>query len=398
MPAEPRPSDPSADTATEAPAADSLFIGLMSGTSADGVDAVLLDTGSESLRTLGLTSLNFDGLLRQSIESLQRSGEDELARAAFVANMLADVYAAAVDQLLTRTSRRAVQIRAIGAHGQTVRHQPGRGYSIQLLNAARLSELSGIAVVHDLRAADVAASGQGAPLVPAFHANVFSAAGYRRAIVNIGGIANVSLLPATAGAGAATPKILGHDTGPGNTLLDLWHQRHCGGPFDAGGVWAAGGQVDAALLAAMRADPYFSAPPPKSTGRDHFNAAWIDKATSQSGARTRPRDVQATLSELTALTIAEACRDSDEVYLCGGGTFNDDLIGRLRRHLAGIRLEDTGALGIEPMAVEAAAFAWLAWRRVALEPGNLPAVTGARGPRVLGSVADPFGRLRDSKR
>ncbi|MFM8546759.1 MAG: anhydro-N-acetylmuramic acid kinase [Betaproteobacteria bacterium] len=395
MPAEPRPSVPSADPATEAPAADSLFIGLMSGTSADGVDAVLLDTGSESPRTLGLTSLTFDGPLRQSIESLQRSGEDELARAALVANMLADVYAAAVDQLLTRTSRRAVQIRAIGAHGQTVRHQPGRGYSIQLLNAARLSELSGIAVVHDLRAADVAASGQGAPLVPAFHANVFSAAGYRRAIVNIGGIANVSLLPATAGAA----KILGHDTGPGNTLLDLWYQRHCGGPFDAGGVEVIATRAFRRGSAEIRIRAQGGKKRCVDLPAGSPDAAWIDKATSQSGNRTRPRDVQATLAELTALTIADACRDSsDEVYLCGGGTFNDDLIGRLRRHLAGIRLEDTGALGIEPMAVEAAAFAWLAWRRVALEPGNLPAVTGARGPRVLGSVADPFGRLRDSTR
>ncbi len=376
------------------------FVGLMSGTSVDAVDAALLeiDELDFGIRTGGFVSIALDDALRDELHALQAGGADELARAMHAAGALADRYADAVEALLVQAGLRARQITAIGAHGQTVRHRPELGYSIQLLNAARLAERCRIAVVHDLRAADIAAGGQGAPLVPAFHAQVFRSALERRAIVNLGGIANLTLLPADCGS---QEPVRGFDIGPANTLLDSWCRQHTGRDFDEGGAWARSGAVHEELLAQMLAEPYFSLPPPKSTGRDRFHAQWLRRAIDVAGGRRsdggagedppEPVDVQATLVELTALTVAAACADygAQAVYACGGGTRNDYLMERLASRLAPAPLQTTAALRIEPQAVEAAAFAWLAAQRIDAKAGNLAAVTGARGPRVLGSISDP---------
>lgn len=387
-----------------------LFIGLMSGTSVDGVDAVVLSIESHSntspsqqpvcastLSTLGYASRAFPPILRDAIQGLQTPAHDDLERAARVALDLAHLYAQAAREAMHAAGCTADQITAIGAHGQTVRHRPADGYTIQLLNAAQLAESTGIAVVHDFRPADIAAGGQGAPLVPAFHAAVFGNPEHTRAIVNIGGIANISVLPAIDTTGSL--RVLGHDTGPGNTLLDGWHERHQGGAFDRDGAWAASGAPDQTLLELMLADPYFARRAPKSTGRDDFNLNWVDRTIQRYQSITHrllsPVDVQATLAALSAHTIAEACQtaSASQVFLCGGGVFNADLFGRIRSRLPSCDLRTTEALGIAPMAVEAAAFAWLAARRLDGLPGNLPTVTGASASRVLGSITDPLGRL-----
>jgi anhydro-N-acetylmuramic acid kinase len=382
------------------------FVGLMSGTSVDAVDAALLeiDELDFGVRTGGFASVALDVALRDELHALQASGPDELARAMHAAGALADCYAEAVEALLRETGLRAGQIIAVGAHGQTVRHRPELGYSIQLLNAARLAERCRIAVVHDLRAADIAAGGQGAPLVPAFHAQVFRSPLERRAIVNLGGIANVTLLSADCGS---EEPVRGFDTGPANTLLDGWCRKHTGRGFDEDGAWARSGTVDEGLLARLLAEPYFLLPAPKSTGRDLFHPDWLRRAidatidpandAASTGIRNGgshkpdPADVQATLVELTAITVAGACADYgvQAVYACGGGTRNGFLMERLAARLAPVSLQTTAILRIDPQAVEAAAFAWLAAQRIDAKAGNLTAVTGARGPRVLGAISDP---------
>jgi len=374
------------------------FVGLMSGTSVDAVDAALLeiDELDFGMRTGGFASVPLGDALRDELHALQASGPDELARAMQAASALADRYAEAVEALLVQTGLQAGQIAALGAHGQTVRHRPELGYSIQLLNAARLAERCRIAVVHDLRAADIAAGGQGAPLVPAFHAQVFRSPLERRAIVNLGGIANVTLLPADCGS---EEPVRGFDTGPANTLLDGWCRQHTGRGFDEDGAWARSGTVDEGLLARLLAEPYFLLPPPKSTGRDLFHADWLrraidaanDAAGTGNGRERTPADVQATLVELTAITVAAACADygAQAVYACGGGTRNAFLMERLAARLAPAPLQTTALLRIDPQAVEAAAFAWLAAQRIDAKAGNVTAATGARGPRALGAISDP---------
>jgi len=393
----------------------------MSGTSVDAVDGVLV-AFPVARRTPGLqsppdpraapglpTTLAFRSrpmppALRDALQALQQPGHDELARAALAANSLSDLYAEVVADLLETAGCRPADLAAIGAHGQTVRHRPELGYTIQLLNPARLAERSGIAVIADFRAGDLAAGGQGAPLAPGFHATVFAHPLKRRAIVNLGGIANVSLI-APADSQHLQP-VIGFDTGPANTLLDEWCRRHTGQDFDRDGAWAASGKVIAPLLARMLDEPYFRAPAPKSTGRDLFAPAWLDAmlkaALPQSdGAREStvgrgsthvpaldPRDVQATLAELTAATVAEPCRTfgAEEIWICGGGVNNADLMRRLAYRVAPAAVAGTDKLGIDPQAVEATAFAWLAHQRLSGKPGNLPAVTGAEGPRVLGAI------------
>lgn len=402
------------------------FIGLMSGTSLDAVDAVALEideadaaaatdaatdaaagaataaAADRSVRVAAFASEPIGESLRLEFEFLQAGGADELARAARAANDLADRYAQAVQALLARVGWAAPSVVAIGAHGQTVRHRPELGYTIQLLNAARLAERCAIPVVADLRAADIAAGGQGAPLVPAFHAAVFRHPLERRAIVNLGGIANVTLLPPGDAANEeneANEAVTGYDTGPANTLLDAWCRRHTGLPFDRDGAWARGGTVDTLLLRTMLAEPYFAAAPPKSTGRDLFDLRWLERVLASSSERD-PRDVQATLVELSATTVATACREfgARALFVCGGGARNTHLMERLRAHAAPISCATTAAIGIEPQAVEAAAFAWLAACRVDGRPGNLAAVTGARGARVLGSLCDPLWIRRTTTR
>jgi anhydro-N-acetylmuramic acid kinase len=366
-------------SASPGPAPSGLYIGLMSGTSLDGVDAALADLSGPPL-LLDKEFVPYPAHLKSALLAIHEPGGNELDRAALLGVELANLYAEAVKRVLGKSGVPAASVRAIGCHGQTVRHRPDAGYTLQLGNPALLAERAGIAVVADFRSRDIAAGGQGAPLVPAFHAACFRDSKRQRVVINIGGIANLTHLPPQ---GAVT----GFDTGPGNLLLDAWAREHLGRDFDAHGALAAKGRPVAALLDAMLADPYFLRAPPKSTGRDRFNLKWLRAFPVE---RESPQDVQATLAELTARTIADAigkhCSGAEEAYLCGGGAHNSDLVARLRRALPGCRIDSTERLGIHPDWVEAMAFAWLAQRALEREPGNAAGVTGARGPRVLGAI------------
>lgn len=364
---------------------DEGWIGLMSGTSLDGVDGVLATFSDGGVQVHAHAHAAFDAALRAELLALNTPGPDELHRAALAANALVRVYAGVVATLRAHAPGRPV--RAIGAHGQTVRHRPGQfdgtGYTLQLNAPALLAELTGLPVVADLRSRDLAAGGQAAPLVPAFHQACFGRAGEALALANIGGIANLTLIDADG-------TVRGFDCGPGNALMDGWCQRHRGEPYDAEGRWAAGGRVLAPLLAAALADPYFALPPPKSTGRDDFHAAWLDALVATHAPAADPRDVQSTLCELTAQAIARALQAhlpaAGRLLVCGGGALNDELMRRLACALPTIQVASTSTAGLPPLQVEAAAFAWLARAHVHREPGNLPAVTGAVGPRVLGAL------------
>jgi anhydro-N-acetylmuramic acid kinase len=360
-----------------------LYAGVMSGTSLDGVDAVLVDfpPAAATPALLCGTHVDFPSELKRDLLALQTPGPDEIVRAARAANALADLYAHALRSVCLAAGVAAHDVVAAGVHGQTIRHRPHEGWTVQINNPSRVAEGAYMTVVADFRMRDIAAGGQGAPLVPAFHAAMFAAPERHRAIVNIGGIANITDLPPRG-------DVRGFDTGPGNVLLDLWSTRHRGVPFDAGGAWAASGTADAALLAALRAEPYFALPPPKSTGRDLFDEVWLDARLA--GRAVAAADVQATLVALTAATIADAvtthCADAAEVLLCGGGARNDALRNELARRLAPRSVAPTSAHGVPVDQVEAMAFAWLAREALAGRPGNVPAVTGARGPRVLGAI------------
>ncbi len=356
-----------------------LYIGLMSGTSMDGIDAVLVDLHNIP-KLLHHAHQPFSPQLRAALLALNEPGNDELHRAALAANALALGYATVVRTLLTQAHLASDRVTAIGCHGQTVRHQPQSGYTLQLVNGALLAELTGIRVVCDFRSRDIAAGGEGAPLVPAFHRAVFAHPQQSRAVVNIGGIANITSLPAQG-------DVIGFDCGPGNVLMDGWILAHQGVAYDAGGAWAAQGAALPELLERLLAHEFFERPPPKSTGRDLFNLKNLEAVLA---GNERPVDVQATLCDLTATAIARAlnahCADAREVYLCGGGARNDRLRKRLAALLPDRRVALTDELGIAAEPVEAAAFAWLAQRTLSGEPVNLPAVTGARGPRVLGAI------------
>jgi anhydro-N-acetylmuramic acid kinase len=366
-----------------------LFIGLMSGTSLDGVDGVLIDVdGDGRLKTLrGHHHEAFGDALRDDLLALNRTeGVDELDRAARAASALARVYASVVTALLYDCAEHARDIVAIGAHGQTVRHRPepsDGGYTLQLLNGALLAELTRIDVVCDLRSRDVAAGGQGAPLAPAFHAAVFGVPDECRAVLNLGGIANLTLL-------SPDRPVIGFDCGPANALLDGWCARHRATPFDDDGAWAASGTVIGTLLKALLVEPYFDATPPKSTGRDLFHLGWLDAHLAAYPERVEPADVQATLAALTVESIARDLEshapEATVLFACGGGARNGHLMRRLAARLSSLRVTTTAELGVPVDQVEAAAFAWLAHRFVQRAPGNLPEVTGARGPRVLGAL------------
>jgi anhydro-N-acetylmuramic acid kinase len=274
-------------------------------------------------------------------------------------------------------------IAAIGCHGQTIRHAPQHGYTTQIGNLARLAELTGIDVAGDFRARDMAAGGQGAPLVPAFHQALFAHPKETRVILNIGGIANLTYL-------APLHPVTGFDCGPGNMLMDAWIQAELGRPYDADGCWAASGTIQPDLLQALLNEPYFGLAPPKSTGRDLFDLDWLKRHMAALDRTVAPQDVQATLLELTARSIAAAlewhCPDTAAVYACGGGARNTQLLARLGELRPGCRIDSTETLGLPVHQVEAAAFAWLAWRLIKRKPGNLPEVTGAAGPRILGAL------------
>jgi anhydro-N-acetylmuramic acid kinase len=375
------------------PAKEMLFIGLMSGTSLDGVDGVLTsfpaDYASGPINTLATAYLPFPASLRIELLALQTTTENEIHREAVTANALAHLYAECIVHLLAQAHLPSDQICAIGVHGQTIRHRPDSGYTRQINNPALLAELSGIDVIADFRSRDIAAGGQGAPLVPAFHHAVFAQPGTIRVVANIGGMSNISILDHRLDQ----PRISGFDTGPGNVLLDAWATLHLGKAYDDNGVWAASGVVLPDLLDDLRNEPFLRLPPPKSTGRDLFHLEWL-QAKLQPFPDARPADVQATLVEFTVTTLADAIADyagaAEAVHVCGGGAYNAYVMQRFARALASrnlkIKADATTALGISPNHVEALAFAWLAYRFTMRQPGNLSAVTGAKGPRILGAL------------
>ena len=357
-----------------------LFVGVMSGTSLDGADAVLVDFGGPRARTLGFATASYPASLREDLLALSVPGTDPLDLAGNASVALAGIYADAVHEVLRVAGKAAGDVRAIGCHGQTVRHRPDRGFTIQLNDPARLVERTGIEVVADFRRRDMAAGGQGAPLVPAFHEAAFRDVSVSRAVVNIGGIGNITWLPRDG-------VTLGFDCGPGNVLMDLWAERHLGAPFDADGRWAATGHTDAKLLARLMEEPFPALRPPKSTGRELFRSDWLLERLP-SGCRTE--DVQSTLADFTARTIMGAidrdCPGTQEIFLAGGGARNASLVSRIRALAGKRRVDPTDVLGVPTAHVEAMAFAWLAMKCVRREAIDMAAVTGASGPRILGAI------------
>ena len=373
------------------PVSSECYIGLMSGTSMDGADGVLVDFAGPQPVVLAAAHTPFPNRLREAFGALQQPGDDEIHREAMAANGLARVYADCVTELLRLAGTEPASVTAIGAHGQTIRHRPrlydGIGYTRQTQHPALLAELTDVDVVADFRSRDVAAGGQGAPLVPAVHAALFGARDETRVVCNIGGISNISILPA---ANTGRP-VTGFDCGPGNALLDDWVHRHRGVPFDDRGEWGASGHVDTQLLTQLLAEPYFQAAPPKSTGRDLFHPGWLQDVLERFGSTPpSPADVQATLATLTATAIARDVQAyaaaAHRLIVCGGGARNDYVMATLGQLLPGVTVQTTEDFGVPVSQVEAIAFAWLARQCVRRAPGNVPTVTGAAGPRVLGAI------------
>lgn len=363
------------------------FIGLMSGTSLDGIDAVLVDFDTAPLELAATLHHTFPPALRERLLTLAEGRRAlDLDDYGELDAALGEAFAETVRALLEEAGVAAGEVVAVGSHGQTVRHHPHgpHPFSLQIGDPARIAERTGITTVADFRRRDLAAGGQGAPLVPPFHAAVFARSGEPRAVLNIGGMANLTLLPGDDSA------VTGFDTGPGNVLLDAWCQRHLGAPYDRNGEWACGGQADAGLLARLLDDPFFRQPPPKSTGRERFCLDWLDARLGALDGKPAAQDVQATLLELTARSVADAlsaaAAGTTRLLVCGGGAHNLCLMEALARALPGVRVETTGAYGLPPDWVEAAAFAWLAKQTLEGHPGNLPSVTGAARPVVLGAI------------
>lgn len=366
--------------------AEALYLGLISGTSADGIDAALLSFGAEP-RILGAHTYPYPEALRVRILALARaSAQIALDDYGALDVEIGEAFAAAALALLDTAGIEPAAVRAIGSHGQTICHRPAapHPFTLQIGDPTVIAERTGIVTIADFRRGDVAAGGQGAPLAPAFHAAAFAARA-PCAVLNLGGIANVTLI-------GADGSVRGFDTGPANCLMDAWAARHLGQARDTGGLWAAGGTVDRALLSRLLEDPYFALPAPKSTGREYFNLDWLD---TQLPGTHDARDVQATLLALSVRSIADALgrtgADLREVLACGGGVHNRSLMDALGVALAPARVHSTAAAGVDPDFVEAATFAWLAHERLEGRPGNLPAVTGARGTRLLGAIHDGRG-------
>jgi len=368
-----------------------LTIGLMSGTSIDGVDAALVEFSEDGQpRLLATTFAPYAPELKKQIHELCEHPGQAMESIMEIDRVLVDQFARAVEQLIEKSGVDRDKIRAIGSHGQTIDHQPDapEPYSRQVGDAARLARLTGITTIGDFRTADIRAGGQGAPLAPALHNACFRSPDESRVILNIGGIANITVLSAHD-----HDPVIGFDTGPGNTLLDYWTRQHRQQDYDRDGAWASSGEVNVKLLEAMLAETYFSQPPPKSTGRELFNPGWLATKLTAIHPAPEPADVQATLLELTASTISQAidrfASETRAVYVCGGGSHNTLLMQRLEQRLGGRRLATTAQLGIDPDWVEAVTFAWLAWQTMSGRPGNLPSVTGAREPVVLGEIFEP---------
>jgi anhydro-N-acetylmuramic acid kinase len=366
------------------PAVDGgLFLGLISGTSVDGIDAALVAFDPAPRLVFGRTYPLEPALAQEVLQRSQADATTTLDAVARLDTRLGQAFAGAALDALADSGVAASAVVAIGSHGQTLRHDP-RGpapFSQQLGDASVIAEATGITTVADFRRRDVAAGGQGAPLMPAFHAAVMASPDEDRAILNLGGIANLTLLPRRG-------EVRGFDTGPANGLMDAWCLQHRGLAYDRDGAFGREGRVDEALLARLLAEPWFSLPPPKSTGRDQFQLAWLQSRLD--GAALAPADVQATLCELSATTVAQALRatlpGAGRMLVCGGGVHNPLLMARLAFHLPGVAVASTASVGLDPDFIEAAGFAWLARETLAGRPGNLPSVTGARGPRVLGAI------------
>ncbi len=363
------------------------YIGLMSGTSLDSIDAVLVDFADDPPRLIEAYTHPLPDALCQQLVALCQPGDDEIERMGRADMVLGELFADAVQQLLSQAKLPSSEIHAIGSHGQTIRHRPDAGFTLQIGDANRIARRTGITTVTDFRRRDMAAGGQGAPLVPAFHAALFRSPDISRVVLNLGGMANITLLPADP-----EQPVSGYDTGPGNVLMDAWARQHLDRPLDENGTWAATGCVDEALLTHCLSDIYFRQLPPKSTGREYFNADWLAARLikSESKHSRPPANVQATLCELTAISVAEAIRQADtdatELLVCGGGVHNAHLLARLGAHLDSMNIIPSNERGLAADWVEAVAFAWLARETLAGRPGNLPAVTGASEAVVLGAV------------
>ncbi|WP_431701057.1 anhydro-N-acetylmuramic acid kinase [Pseudomonas sp. BR20] len=358
-----------------------LYIGVMSGTSLDGLDIALIEQDS-AVNLIATHYTPMPDTLRAELLSLCASGPDEIARSAIAQQHWVTLAAHGIHTLLDQQNLKPRDIRAIGSHGQTIRHEPARGFTVQIGNPALLAELTSITVVSDFRSRDVAAGGQGAPLVPAFHEALFGESTGNRAVLNIGGFSNLSLIE-------TGKPVAGFDCGPGNVLLDAWIQQQRGEHFDRDGQWAGSGKVEPQLLAALLSDPFFLTKGPKSTGREVFNLGWLHQHLSRLPAFA-PQDVQASLLELTALTIVEALQtaqpQTETLLVCGGGAHNTTMMNRLAALLPSTQVSSTATHGVDPDWVEAMAFAWLAHCCLEGITANRPSVTGARGPRVLGAI------------
>ncbi|MCV6588826.1 MAG: anhydro-N-acetylmuramic acid kinase [Marinobacterium sp.] len=366
-----------------------IYIGLMSGTSLDSIDAVAVDICADHCTLLAADNYTLPMELRQQILQLSQPGNHEIDRMGQLDIELGKLFAKCCNQLIEEQSIDRAHIRAIGSHGQTIRHRPGKqqpGFTLQIGDPNTVAEHTGLTTVADFRRRDMAAGGQGAPLVPAFHQDLFRTPAHNRMLINIGGMSNITVLPARANITTT-----GYDTGPGNVLMDSWIKLQQGQTYDHNGQWASSGTVNQSLLDQLLSLPWLELPPPRSTGREQFNLEWLQHQLVQLSSSVMPADVQATLLEYTARTISDAIQQHDqwsqyEFYLCGGGAHNQALKQRLNTLLAPAKVETTSALGLDPDWIEAMAFAWLAWRTMEGLSGNLSTVTGASGERILGAI------------
>jgi anhydro-N-acetylmuramic acid kinase len=362
-----------------------LYIGLMSGTSMNAIDAVLVDLHGQHPQLLQTASHPYSAELRRQLKTLCEGTTDELEKFARLDTELGRLFAETALAVMEKGGIKASEVVAIGSHGQTVRHYPEHGSSLQIADPNIIASITGITTVADFRRRDMSLGGQGAPLVPAFHNLLFRQRGRDRAVLNLGGIANLTILPADPQA-----KVAGFDTGPGNVLMDQWALRHLKKPLDRDGNWAASGRVDKTLLDKMLRDDYFAAAPPKSTGTEYFNLHWLDRILKRHKGRLIRKNVQTTLCELTVASIVQAVAEhapaTREILVCGGGVHNLALMFRLQILLGDIQLKSTEDYGLHPDWIEAMAFAWLAHETLAGRPGNLPSVTGAAKPTLLGGI------------